>query len=367
MYIKEPFIALNATESFGIDKLHLFTNTFQVDSIKGWNVRPNNKKAGEDHIEQTPLFTCKGETVYGAAAFMNFPDYTAEIKYGKLHLQFNPSKLFHAFHLTTDQDKIADALERIQGHIKTHLQTDVDLFSTSVSRMDLTAQAAMHKTVPHYDQVIKGSRQLRRAPKTEYPHGFLMGNKTRQLCTYDKGLKLQIDEHTRAELLAPSNLLRVETRLLNARAMKQQSAFQHTADILTATPTQLKTAYSKTFNALLRIDQAPIEFIELSALTDLIATAHKLTNRNQWLMFVITVLSAGGNLPTVTQFEQALIPLIHSKAIERTTAWRNVRKYQEIIQQTRFIQSKYIQDSETNFADLHKEFTDTFINQYKTA
>ena len=365
MYIKEPFVALNATDTFGIDKLHLFTNAFQVDSIKGWNVRPNNKKAGQDQAEQTPLFTCKGETVNGAAAFMNFPDYTAEIKYGKLHVQFNPSKLFHPYHLTTDQDKIANALERIQGHIQTHLQTDVDLFSTSISRMDLTAQAAMHNPVPHYDQVIKGSRSLKRAPKTEYPHGFLMGNKTRQLCTYDKGLKLQIDAGYKTN--DPSNLLRVETRLLNARAMKQQSAFQHTADVLTATPDQLKTAYSKTFNALLRIDQAPIEFIELSALTDLIATAHKLTNRNQWLMFVITVLSVGGNLPTATQFEQALIPLIHSETIDRTTAWRNVRKYQNIIQQTRFIQSKYIQDSETNFADLHKEFTDTFINQYKTA
>ena len=365
MYIKEPFVALNATDTFGIDKLHLFTDQFTVGSIKEWNIKPNTKKAGAEQVEHTPLFMCNSEQVYGATAYVNKLDYTAEIKYGKLHIQFNPSKMFHDYHLTTDQDKLATALQRIETDLRETLQTDSDLFSTGISRIDLTAQAAMQHTVPHYDSVIKGSKPLKRAPKTEYPHGFLIGNKSRKVCTYDKGFKLGIDSHMKHP--EPSNLLRCETRILNARTLKEQTAFQFTTDILTAHKDSLQQAYFKTFTGLLKIDQQPIQFVELAALTDLIATAHQLTNRNQWLPFVITVLATGGTLPTAQQFEQALVPLIHSDIMDRTTAWRNVRKYQGLIHQAAFVRTKYQQDTENNYADLHKEFTDKFINQYKTA
>lgn len=364
MYIKEGFVSLSATDCFGIDKLHLFTDSFQIDSVKPWNIRPNNKKAGQEQAEQTALFAVNGEPVYGAAAFVNKPGYSAEVKYGKFHLQFNPSKCFHDYHLTADPDKVATALQQIQADLKETLCVDVDLMSTAVGRLDLTAQAAMSKTVPHYDQVIKGARSLKRAPKTEYPHGFLMGNKTRQLVTYDKGLKLDIDQGIKSS--DPTNLLRVETRSLTAGSIKEHTPFRYVADILTAQPGQFKQVYSKTFGALLRIEQQPIQFIELSALTDLIQTAQSTYSR-QWLQFVVIVLASGGTLPTVAEFEQAMIPLVHSGNMDRTTVWRNVRTYQKLTQQTAMIRSKYIQDSQVNYADLHKEFTDTFINQYKTA
>jgi hypothetical protein len=365
MYIKGDFVALNETNSFGIDKLHLFSDSFSVDSITPWNIRPNNKKEGQDSIEHTPLMSVNGETVYGAAAFINRPQYTAEIKYGKLHLQFNPSKFFHDYNLTTDQDKVAHVLNSIGNDLREHLRTDTDVFTMGVSRLDLTAQAAMSKSVPYYDQVIKGSRNLKRAPKTDYPHGFLIGNKSRQLCTYDKGLKLQLDQGIKTH--DNTNFMRVESRILNAKTMKGQTMFGTIADVLTATKGQINQAYSKTTNALLRIDQAPIQFIEITALTDLIKYAHNGAGRGDWLMFVIITLSEGSALPTASQFEMALVPLVHEEIISRATAWRNVRKYTEIVHKTRMVRSRYIQDTELNYADLHKEFTDTFINQYKTA
>lgn len=365
MNIKEGFVSLSATDCFGIDKLKLFTDCFEVGSIKDWNVQGHTKKAGAEDIEPGVLFSVNGAPVYGSAAYINKPGYSATIKHGKCIIDFNPSKFFHPYHLTTDQDKIATVLKTIETDMRETLHTDIDLMSTGVSRLDITAQAVMSKTVPHYDQVIKGARSLKRAPKTDYPHGFLMGNKTRQLCTYDKGLKLEIDQGVKTT--DSTNLLRIETRALKATALKEHTPFKHMADVLTAQPGQFKETYLKTFNALLRIEQQPIQFAELSALTDLIQTAQKTYSR-QWLQTVIIVLSAGNNtMPTPLEFEQAMLPLVHAGVINRTRSWRNVKKYQKLIHEMGFLRSRFIQDSATNYADLHKEFTDTFINQYKTA
>lgn len=170
MYIKESFVSLSETDKFGIDKLHISTDLYEIGDITPWNIRPNTKLAGEKTAIETPMFIANDEIVYGAGAYVNQPTYTAEIKYGRLHIQFNPSKQYHPYHLTTNQDKLHDTLKFIETDLKEKLCTDVDLLSSLISRMDLTAQQSMKFTTPHYDQVIKGSRSLKRAPKTEYPH-----------------------------------------------------------------------------------------------------------------------------------------------------------------------------------------------------
>jgi len=362
MYIKEPFVSLSATDKFGIDKLHISTDQYQVDDITPWNIKPNIKKAGELTAIETPLFVSNGEIINGAGAYVNQPTYTAEIKYGRLHIQFNPSKQYHPYHLTTNQDKLAETLKFIETDLKAKLCTDADLFSSGISRMDLTAQQSMRFTTPSYDQVIKGSRSLKRAPKTEYPHGFLIGNLTRKLCTYDKGLKLQLDQGFKVS--DPTNLLRVETRNLKASAIKDHTPFKNTIDILTAKPGQFELAYSNCLNALLKIDQAPINFIELNALTDLLITT-KQTYPRQWLMFSMMILSRSNSMPTTEQFEQALIPLVHLGELSRTSLWRAVKDYQSLLHKTKLMQTRLNNDSTNNYIDLHKEFKDQFILPYK--
>lgn len=364
MYIKGGFVSLSATESFGIDKVHLFTDLYSIDSVTPWNIRPTTKKAGEDKAAENVLFTANGQNVYGGAAYINKPGYTAELKYGKLHVQFNPSKHYHDYHLTADQDKIATVLKSIETDLKETMSTETDLFSMSISRLDLTAQAVMSKTCPHYDQVINGSKVLRRAPKTEYPHGFLMGNKTRQVVTYDKGLKDLKDKGYKD--IQPSELLRVETRNLNASAMKMHTPFSNIMDLLSADQDKYNYAYSKCLHANLNIEQQTINFMELSALTDLLRTT-KMTHSRQWLYMAIAVLSNGSKLPTAAQFERAILPLINEGIIDRTSAWRSVKNYQKLTQETRFLSTRLYQESETNSIELHKEFIDKLILPYKTA
>ena len=367
MYIKEPFVSLSATSgAFGIDKLHLHTEHFDVSDMTPWNVKPNTKRAGETDVQQTPLLAVNGHTVHGEKMYVNAPGlYTAEVKHGRLHVQFNPSKIFHPFNLISDPDRLADAIMQVQQHLREQLRTDADLFSTSVSRIDPAAQAAMNKPVPFYDPVVRSSRHLKRAPRTEYPHGFLIGNGARQVCTYDKGLKLDIDSGKKDPM--PSNLFRVETRMLNPRAVRQHTPFSTVADLLAAdAPDKLQWAYTKTLTDLMQMQQTRVQFADLSAITDIVRTA-KAEKPRQWLQFVMLVLCTGNNLPTAAEFEMALVPLVHDGIINRTTQWRAVKDYSKLSHQTQMMRARFQQQTESNYAALHTEFATKFLDTYRIA
>ena len=366
MYIKRDFVSLSATNNnFGVDKLLVFTDCFEIADIKPWNYAPNTKQAGEQEIEHKHLVNIAGEPITGAKLYINKPGYSAEIKHNQMYVQFNPSKYFHPSDLVSDPNKIAEVINSIQVDMKETMQTDISLQNSGISRIDITAQAEMDKPVPTYDSIISGAKQLKRAPKTEYPNGFLIGNGQRKICTYDKGLKLQLDSGIKTT--DPTNFLRIEPRFLNARAVKDHTAFRTVNDLLNADIDKLKWSYSKTFADLLQIDQTQMHFVELTALTNLIETVQT-THKRQWLQFLLLVLSQGNSsLPSVTQFEQALIPLVHADKISRSTQWRAVKDYQKIIHQTRLINSAYQKQSETNYAEQHQEFMNKFINPYKVA
>lgn len=367
MYIKEPFVSLSATSgAFGIDKLHLFTESFEVSDLTPWNVKPNTKRAGETDAEQTPLLCVNGETVHGEKMYLNAPGlYTAEVKHGRLHVQFNPSKLFHPFNLISDPDRLADAITQVQTHMREQLRTDADLFTMGIGRIDPAAQAGMDKPVPFYDGVVRSAKNMKRAPRTEYPHGFLMGNASRQVCTYDKGLKLDIDSGKKDRI--PSNLLRVETRMLNPRAVRQHTPFATVADLLqTDAPRKLQYAYTKTLTDLLQMQQTRVQFPDLAAITDLIRTVRAEKPR-QWLQFVMLVLCTGNTLPTQVEFEMALVPLVHEGIINRTTQWRAAKEYRVISHQTQMLRSSLHKQTESNYADLHTEFNRKFFQPYKVA
>ena len=367
MYIKEPLGTLSVhAGNFGVDKLHLFTEHFEVSDLTPWNVKPNTKRAGETDVLHTPLLAVKGQTVHGEKMFYNAPGlYMAEVKHGRLHVQFNPSKIFHPFNLISDPDRLADAIMQVQEHLQEHLRTDADLFSTSVSRIDPAAQAAMKNPVPFYDSVVRSAKSMKRAPRTEYPHGFLIGNGARQVCTYDKGLKLDIDSGKKNPL--PSNFFRVETRMTNPRAVRQHTPFATVADLLAAdAPDKLKWAYTKTLTDLMQMQQTQMQMVELSAITELVKTAQVHKERD-WLQFVVLVLSDIGTLPTPAEFEQALVPLVHEGLMHDKTRSRNVKKYKDLIHQTQMVRARFQQQTETNYADLHTEFATKFLDPYRIA
>jgi len=340
------------------NKLHISTDCFSVSDLTNWNHVPNSKKAGNVKTEETPLIIIKGQTVYGQKLYVNSSQFIAEVKHNRLFIQLNPSKINHPYNLVSDADLLHSTLINIENEIKNRLQTDLDILNTSVSRIDISAQAQMNKTVPFYHTIIQGSKNYKRAPKTEYPDGFLISNRSRQICIYDKGLKLEIDNSIKNP--NSSNFLRLETRIINKKAVKSHTPFNVVMDVINNT-NELHKSYSKTVGSLLKLEQKTLN-LEVESVSSLILTAKKIDKRG-WLGILFALLSTG-NLISKKQFEAALIHLNDS---DRSTIHRNVIKYGEYLHQIKLVRSSINKENESNYADNYSEFMDKLINPYKQA
>jgi hypothetical protein len=355
---------------FGVDKLKLFTNQFVVNDTKHLEIIPNRKKAGNNDIEHTPLFNSDGENITGEKAFLNSKDYNVTIKNGLFYLEFNPSKFYDSVKLTADPNKIADRLTTIKQDLKDQYKIDVELMSTGISRIDMTAQSKMVHLCNDYRAIISGGKKSLRFQSTDYPDGYLTGNLQRQLMSYDKGLKLQIDQLkergiTKKSTLQPTNQLRLETRLLNSSAVKSHSQFKDITHLLNGNIDQYKHLYSKCVNDLLRIEQPQIEFIEISVLTDLMITAYTTQARGQWLLFVIMALNKYTELPSIDQFNESLKRMQSKGVISTMHVSRMIKQYQSMVHQTRFASAKYFNDKSDNYVNMYNEIQDKLILPYK--
>jgi hypothetical protein len=355
---------------FGVDKLKLFTNQFVVDDTKHLEIIPNRKKAGNTEIEHTPLFNSDGENITGEKAFLNTQDYNVSIKNGLFFLEFNPSKFYDSVKLTADTNKIADRLTNIKNELKDNYKIDVDLFSTGISRLDITAQSEMSNKCNDYNSILSGGQKTKRAEYTQYPDGYLIGNRQRQICTYDKGLKLQIDQLIKSGInkkssLQPTNHLRLETRLLKPESIRTHSQFKDVIHLLNGNIEQYKHTYSKCVKDLLRIEQPQIEFIEMNVLTDLVRTAYTTQARGQWLLFVVMSLNKTADLPTIDQFNEVLKRLQAENVISKGYVSKMIKQYQSMVHQTRFASAKYFNDKSDNYATMYNEIQDKLILPYK--
>lgn len=356
--------------NFGVDKLKLHTDLFLVNDIKPLNIVPNRKKAGESSIELTPLFNSQGEIINGEKAYINTDQYNMTINNGKMYVEFNPSKQFHDSELTCNPNQIADVLKYIQTDLKEAHGIEADLFSTGISRIDMTAQAQMNRLVNDYKGIISGGKKSQRFKTTEYPSGYLTGNKTRQIMAYDKGLKLQIDEQIKLHInkpsaLKPTNMLRLEARLLKSEGVQTHSQFKNIGHLLNADIDKCKHLYSKCVGDLLQIAQPKIEFIEMAILTDLVRTAYTTQKRGQWLLFLAMTLNK--ELPSINQFNEALRRLENEGIISRMHTYRMLKQYTELTHSTMFARAKYINDTANTFADQYNEIQDKLILPYRTA
>lgn len=356
--------------NFGVDKLKLHTEIFHVDDIKPLEIVPNRKKSGHDMAEPTALFNCNGQTIYGERAYINADGYNMTISNGRLYLEFNPSKQYDPIKLTANPNKIADSLTRIQKELKETHSIDVDLLSTGIGRIDMTAQAQMNNLVPDYKEIVSGGKKSLRFKPIDYPSGYLVGNLQRQIMAYDKGLKAQIDSQRERGIkkpseLKPSNLLRLETRLLKSEAVQSHSQFKNITHLLNADIDKYTHLYSKCVDGVLRIGQTEINFIEMNVLTDLVRTAISTQKRGQWLLFIVATLNK--ELPTADQFHEALKRLVFEGHITKGHISKVMGQYSAMLQQTTFARAKYINDSANSYTDRYNEFLEKLILPYKTA
>lgn len=356
--------------NFGVDKLKLHTSVFNVNDCKPLEIVPNRKKAGNDQAENTPLFNCNGQTIHGERAYINAKGYSFTINNGLAFIEFNPSKHFDVVNLTADPNKISECMATIQTDLKENHKIELDIFSTGIGRIDMTAQSEMNNIVNDYRDIVSGGKKSLRFRPTDYPSGYLIGNLQRQIMAYDKGLKKQIDYQkemgiNKPSALIPTNLLRLETRLLKSSAVQSHSQFKDITHLLNADISKQKHLYSKCVDDLLKIGQTEINFVEMNVLTDLVRTAISTQKRGQWLLFLVMTLNK--ELPTADQFNEALKRLFNDGLISKGHISKMMTQYTEMIQKTSFARSKYLKDTADNYSDRFNEFTQKLILPYKAS
>lgn len=352
--------------NFGCDKVKWFTRGFEIGTPREWAVIPNRKKPGQEQPEPTTLFCdSQGNYVQGERAYIEHPLFAATIKNGMLLVEFNPSKLFHPFELTANPNQINEAATRVQGILKEKFSCDFDLHSAGIGRIDVTAQDRMRRIVPFYDDVIKAAKDSRRAPRTEYPNGFLIHNSQRELCTYDKGLKNAMDSQMKHPL--PTDFMRCEARLLKSAAVKSHSPFATFGELLQKGEAGLMYTYSRNVAALLPLQQE-IPFIEMGTLSDLLRQQITIHKQGQWLPVFIAILMNGNtNMPTARQFEALLMPLVTDNTLSIRTAQRKRNEYAAMLHKIETSRAQYFADKERNYADMHREFKEKLIEPYLIA
>jgi hypothetical protein len=356
--------------NFGVDKLKLFTNYFEVLDSQPLEIVPNRKKAGAMETEETPLFASMGKVISGEKAYINAEKYNLTIKNNQFWLEYNPSKYYDSLQLITDPNKIAESLTTIQTEILQKHKIAVDLFSTGMSRVDLTAQSEMENLCSDYQKIISGGKKSSRFNATDYPSGFLIGNKQRQIMMYDKGLKHQIDQQRIRNINKPSDLresklLRLETRLLKAESIKTHSQYKNISDLLNGNEDKYFHLYSKCIDDVLKMNQSQIEFIDIHSLTDLIRSIYTQNKRGQWLSILFATFS--NQHPSVDLFTTAIKRLQDEDLIHRNSVYKMSKDYESIFHKAKFLNQRYYQDQSDNYSKMYYEIQNKLIKPYKTA
>lgn len=365
MNIKRDFSQLNC--ELGIDKLHIYTDQFQLNSIQNWVHKPNGKAEGQTEIEHRGLVNVAGELLYGEKLFCNDSHYSADFAHGMLRVKFNPSKFFHPYNLVSDADRIAHVLQYIQTDLQEKRACECNLFAANVGRMDLAAQAAMTKPVPEYAPVIQGAHEIKRANKNAYPHGWLIYNTQRELCIYDKGLEyLQSIGHKQP---SPTNLQRVEVRYLNNKVLRLRTMFTNVQDVLNQPLKAQHAAYSLTRAALLPIEQSQIQLnnVDLSALTELLRVAINEKGRQALEFTMLALCHTGQFRVSAKELRYAAGQLYAEGLISINTARNLERKYEKLMLDVAKVSAAMQHTSELNYYANHQEFTAKFIEPYRTA
>lgn len=374
---------------FGIDKLKLRSEDFQIDDWRGWNDRPApTRKAGE--LEAPPpsfLTTIAGKDIYNGLYF-NDPQgkYTADVlrdMTGKLalYVTVNPSKL-HG-HLTTEPNILHDVMQDVRAAMRDTLRVDFDLMTATPSRADFAADAVLSYPVNTYAEIIRGSKARPNAPQAEYPNGFLFGSGTSwQSCVYDKGKKNALDDLKRSGLKSyamppASNLMRNEARFHNAAAIRRHGngCAETFSGLLEAQPKELHAMYLKATEHFLRLHQIrtvwpAVEFSQLHGVLLQCLTAAPRTALND---FLAILTNEEKDLHTIdwraliSEAYHAAARTAGKPAPNRSTIKRAIDKFERLRYQNSALRALRQREAQDMHTSKLAELRAVFIEPYKTA
>jgi hypothetical protein len=208
----------------GIDKIQTTSKDFEVKDTTHFGIVPNYKKQGETDSQQTALFVCSGQQIYGARAFHNAPkemgNLSLNIDFRGCEIIYNPSKLLGKYsgELATPGE-VHQTTEIIEKYLS-EIGLSTNLSSYKLTRVDIAKDRLMDDKVFTYHQALNILEGKRMKEQVQYPDGMRLGNASRQDCFYDKGLEIKPEDGS-------TNLMRGEFRLLKADPVQKVLNISH--------------------------------------------------------------------------------------------------------------------------------------------
>lgn len=161
-----------------------------------------------------------------------------------LQVQFNPSKILHPYHLTGTGPDFAESIRAVGAELKAAgIRVNVD--QMRLVRLDLAKQAEMANPFATYTESLRMLKGKRAKEQRQYPGGIVVGNSSWQTIGYDKGEELRSHHYTIKE----KNLMRLETRLLKARAVKGLCGVGNLPELAQLSPVDLNRIYCGHLNS----------------------------------------------------------------------------------------------------------------------
>jgi len=226
---------------FGIDKIVLYTQDFQLDNKIGWRNHVSYKDLEEDNDLPTTIRTLDGKDHKGKL-FSNQPNVSFNIDYRGLNATFNPSKMYHDYHLINTGDKLNESIQHIQD-MANYVGLKMDVSASKISRLDCAIQGSMNHQPNQYADAYKLCNATRMGSRTGYEGGYKISNKSVATICYDKRMEMI----ARGSEIIPTenNLLRVENRFQKSASLSRHMKFNSIPILLQMHPQELKQKNSE--------------------------------------------------------------------------------------------------------------------------
>lgn len=225
----------------GIDSVHLTTKDYRVHDVTrlkelGWGGKANA-------LDETRVLVQddKGGQIRANSLYNNSKNRIGHYDispYGLL-IHFNPSKVYHDYHLISTGNQFDLVVKSIQKEAK-EIGIDVSTGEMHLTRLDLTKQAMMRYEVPQYASAFR-LLHGKRAQKKEYPSGYQFSNTQRQFVFYDKAQEIQDKKGTIDEI----NFMRAEAKFLKKDSVKSATKIISLSDLKQTSNDQINSFYSR--------------------------------------------------------------------------------------------------------------------------
>lgn len=349
-----------------IDKVKVSTKLFELNQVETFGINSHNKQPNQPVSESPCCVDAKGNEVIAQNIYLHSDSvpYHLNIKNNTSWIEFNPNKF----------ESLDQAIRKIDSDLKESHKFEFNWNETQLSRLDIASDCEMNHNVIHYKEPIKMLMKSRyRDNITDYPNSLLYSNSVWQKCTYDKGLKNQIDEGIKEYF--STNKMRDEIRLMHPKYIANNIGINSVIDLLDLSESNLKQSFVSTSLKFIKQQNESVKKQpeQLDTILQLFNHLIETTGRQGRKERILTFLNTSNDETTfftqrrlyhqVVQEYASQKPMSEWKSKQNKSNWikRELETFDEMAKNQNLIRRMRKQDTDKSLSTKLNEYRDKFL------